>query len=107
MENDTEQHDDQAAELRKLLDEVQQGERDIQEGGKIPQPDEQTEQERAIDILNLPPRKEVHGNKKKNTHIKISVPLLRLLAVIVILLIIVIGAYYIYGEEINNLFKNN
>ncbi|OZU90083.1 hypothetical protein CIL03_02790 [Virgibacillus indicus] len=106
MENKTEQHEDQAAELRKLLDEVQQGEKEAAVKKPVESHDE-AEQQRDIDILNLPPRKEVHGNTRNMTHIKISLPLIRFLAVILILLIIVMGAYYFYGEEINELFLNN
>ncbi|PAV29522.1 hypothetical protein CIL05_11700 [Virgibacillus profundi] len=109
MENKTDQHENQATELRKLLDEVQQGEKEVQEQ-QITEAEAESEAEmeqvRDIDILNLPPRKEVHGKMLKRTHIKISIPLLRLLFVIILLLGIGVGAYYFYGEEMIDMFSN-
>lgn len=103
IERDTER-DDQAAELRKLFDEVQ-GANDLQaeknqdsteENDSVPV----SEPTREIDILNLPPRKEVHSNTKKRTSFKISRPLVRLSTVIIVLAIIIFVAYYLWGAEL-------
>src|SRR5690625_4764243 len=53
-----------------------------------------------MDIMNLPPRKEIHSNHKKRIHVKLSRPLFRFLSVIIILLVIIYGAYFIWGNEL-------
>lgn len=86
--------DDQVTDLRKLIDEVQQSE-SIQEKHESLLAEE-SNQIRKIDILNLPPRKEIHSKQqKKLIRIKLSKPLLRLLMVMIILLAVIIGAYFI------------
>lgn len=81
--------------LQELISEVQQG-------GEGNPPLEQrdrdpgdSEQRSKIDILDLPPRREVHSHKQGRTHVKFSRPLLRLLLVIIILLGIISGIYFI------------
>ncbi|WP_100010770.1 hypothetical protein [Lentibacillus sediminis] len=54
--------------------------------------------EQEIDVLNLPPRKEVHG-QKNSTSLKVSRPLLRFLFVVVLLLVILAGAFIVWGDE--------
>ncbi|MEC5422435.1 hypothetical protein QGM71_02880 [Virgibacillus sp. C22-A2] len=98
------ERDDQAEELRKLLSEVQQGEK-----GRPSQQanlDDEVVYEREIDILELPPRKEVHGTKKKRTQIKLSRPLLRFLIVIILLLLVLTGVYYLWADEIITILSN-
>ncbi|WP_188453831.1 hypothetical protein [Virgibacillus oceani] len=100
MSNETKEIEDQAAELRKLVDEVQQ--KDVKDsevniGGIM-------DGEREVDILNLPPRKEVHSKKNTRTHLKMSRPFLRLVFVIVIILAVLFGIYYVWGDEIVNVF---
>lgn len=56
------------------------------------------EKEQEIDVLNLPPRKEVHGQQNSTT-LKVSRPLLRFLFVVVLLLIILAGAFVAWGNE--------
>lgn len=89
------EHGDQADELRKLLIEVQQND-------DLPTEQKSTTTEQAnhreIDILNLPPRKEVHSGKKR-TKLKISKPFKRLLVVMILLILLLAGAIYIWGAE--------
>lgn len=89
-------------ELQKMLHEVEQG------GGKPPRigkiPDERQDLNRQIDILNLPPRNEVHKQKKR-TKISVSAALARFLFVILIFLVLIIGSYYLWGDELIFLLK--
>lgn len=104
MDHNSSNQEDQAIELRSLLNDVEQGER-----GKVNQTDKRThpiEEKQKIDILNLPPRKEVHSHNKKRTHLRIGNPLLRFIVVFIILLSVFTGAYYLWGEELSNLITN-
>lgn len=57
--------------------------------------------DRELDILNLPPRKEVHGGKKGKTRVKISQPFLRFMFVIIILLIVLTCVFYLWDLDLN------
>lgn len=105
MSKETIKHDDQEMELRKLLDEVQQSETDIpspenNENKEVP------EEKRDVDILDLPPRKEVHSHNKKRTRFKISSALVRLFTVIIILVLLLAGTFYLWGEGLRNIITN-
>ncbi|MUK87244.1 hypothetical protein GMD78_02360 [Ornithinibacillus sp. L9] len=63
---------------------------------------ETTERE-SIDILNLPPRKEIHGDKKGKFHFKIGRPLIRLL--IVCIIVIGLVSWFIWSKEILDFFN--
>jgi hypothetical protein len=93
---------DQAEELRRLVYDVQSNQEDNDDQHVK---DFETE-EREIDILNLPPRKEVHGIKQQRVRLKTSKSLKRFLLVIMILIIIVGSIYYFYNEELIQFFSN-
>ncbi|GAB3052689.1 hypothetical protein [Virgibacillus ainsalahensis] len=57
-----------------------------------------TKEFKEIDVLNLPPRKEIHSTKKKRTHFKINFPLVRFLVVIIILLCVITGVYFVWED---------
>lgn len=104
-----EKNEDQAAELRKLVDQIQDEKLPAEETDLNKQADmEQTDktEDREIDVLNLPPRKEVHSKNNKFAHIKISGPLVRLLVVLLLILAVLTGLYFVWGEELFNLFEN-
>lgn len=104
MSQQLSKQEDQAEELRKLLNEVESI-KDPEMNKSIESEEVQLEQ-REVDILNLPPRKEVHGNKKQHTHIKISLPFRRFILIIFLLIIILIGVYYLFGGDIPQLMNN-
>ncbi|MFC2948285.1 hypothetical protein [Virgibacillus sediminis] len=58
------------------------------------------EQERDMDILELPPRREVHGSGKSRTRWKMSAPLIRLIVVILLILVLSAGLFWAEGEGI-------
>ena len=78
---DVKTKEDQASELRNLLD----GTEDEKEGKEEPQ-------KAKIDILNLPPRKEIHTNVYR-ARFKIDKPLIRFIFVIIFAGFL-IGMYY-------------
>ncbi|MFD1039503.1 hypothetical protein ACFQ3N_14025 [Virgibacillus byunsanensis] len=104
MSNQSKKRDDQANELRKLLNEVQQSETTQEKKSSSYIAD--SVPTREVDILNLPTRKEVHNEKGKRTKIKVSRPYLRLYVVIILILSIVAIAYYLWEEEIVSLFSS-
>ncbi|UJL48115.1 hypothetical protein KFZ58_09815 [Virgibacillus sp. NKC19-16] len=104
MNNKSSNQEDQAVTLMSLLDEVQQG--DTQDKTQSTVIDETEAQEREVDVLNLPPRKEVHRKIKQRTHIKMGIPLLRFLIVFILLLGVLTGAYLLWGEELITVISN-
>lgn len=89
MNEDTGKEIDQAAELRKLIGEVESNQKISNEETNIKVSPEEKEQE--VDILNLPPRKEVHSGIKTPLKLKVSKSVVRLLFIVVIVLAIVVG----------------
>ena len=79
-------------ELKALLEEVSQ----VEETKKqIVKPDEQ-----IIDVLNLPPRREVHLSNSTKIKLKIKRPLVRFITSVIILGIIIALAYYYLGDDL-------
>ncbi|WP_077299638.1 hypothetical protein [Virgibacillus pantothenticus] len=89
------QLNDQATQLRQMVQEVSETENSADE---LERDDKDLEMD--TDILNLPPRKEVHRHKKQSTRLKIGHPLQRLLFIILLLVLIIAGAYFFIGEEL-------
>ncbi|WP_430785500.1 hypothetical protein VBD025_11320 [Virgibacillus flavescens] len=104
--------DDQAAELRKLFNEVQGNsmndleDEEKQEAETENELNETFETARKIDTLDLPPRKEVHSQRKKRTRLKMSKPLLRFSAFILILILVIFAVFYVWGDELLQLPLN-
>ena len=87
--------EDQANELRSLLQDIEEG----TENDKEPFADQMINE---IDVLNLPPRKEVH-TKNKRVKLKMSKPFLRFLFTIIIVLTGLGTAIYVWQDEITTL----
>lgn len=83
----------QAAKLQELFSEINHHETTYNSDNieKVV-PKETKKQE--IDILNLPPRSEVHGKKMTKMRWKIRSPFIRFLFVILLAIILLVGAYY-------------
>lgn len=99
MSENTNDHNDQAEQLKKIFDELQQHENKSEALSNDHQHTKDYSMPK-IDVLNLPPRKEVHGNNKERTHLSISKPFLRFLSVIILIVAIIFGAYFIWGDEL-------
>lgn len=89
-----EQEDNQALKLQQLFEEVNNQ-----------QPEETKESTREtelieIDVLNLPPRSEVHKKSKISWRLNFKRPFWRFLLVLLILIGVVIGVYIMFGEQI-------
>ncbi len=103
MNEKTKEHNDQADELRKLFNEVQ--EESLQSAPINKSEDEnegsETKQhERGVDILDLPPRSQVHSTNNKRTRLKLSNASQRLIVVVLIFLAFLGGAFYLWGQEL-------
>src|SRR5699024_2925939 len=92
----------QAASLEELFNEIQQDSDQEQTEKQLPEKQLMPK----IDVLNLPPRKEVHGGNNNRMIFKVGKPLGRLLLVCVLLLIIGVGSYLLWGENLE-VFINN
>lgn len=93
--------DDQANELRTLFDEVENAEhREIEDSFDF----ENESSIRKVDILNLPPRKEIHTNNKR-AKLKLSKPFLRLVFISLLVMVILIGVLYLWDGEFTSLLK--
>lgn len=101
MGQEQEKYKDQSFELQKLIQDVgiELSDDDIEEPLK-----EERNMKEDIDVLNLPPRKDVHTMKSR-THLKMSKAFLRFIFVLLVLSIIVIGTYYYVADDFLNLFN--
>lgn len=98
------EENDQADQLKRIFADVEQ--RGEGEASDIKQQGNSNPVTPKVDVLNLPPRKEVHGIYKKRTHLRIGRPFLRFVGVLLILIIVVLGAYIYWGEELIAIIKN-
>lgn len=57
------------------------------------------DEEQVIDVLNLPPRREVHKDKSSKTKLSFSKGLFRLILIIIVLALIIGLAYYFLGDD--------
>jgi|SRR5699024_1941116 len=99
MGNQTEQYNDQAEQLKNLVNELEQREN---QNGNSEQADIRSNEFQRIDVLNLPPRKTIHGHKKKGFKINIRRPFMRFLVVSLITIILCVMIIYLWQ---NNLLK--
>jgi hypothetical protein len=108
MEDIKSESNDQAKELRELLQEVNNHNVEENKHSKDDEQnlfidDEAINQEeyevKTMDVLNLPPRKEVHSQKKNRTQFKLSRPFIRL-TIVAVLLLMVIGLLLFYGDAV-------
>ncbi|WP_368651978.1 hypothetical protein AB4Y30_09380 [Ornithinibacillus sp. 4-3] len=107
MDTDKNKSEDQATQLKKLVNELNN---DVPTDNQQIQIDSnalfrETNEDPIIDILNLPPRKEVHQENTKRARLKMmGRPLSRFIFVCVILVLILGVAYYFWNDELMNLF---
>lgn len=59
-----------------------------------------------IDVLNLPPRKEVHRQKKKKFSLKINRPSIRLFFVIIMAILVCLLVLYMWEEDLIDFIRN-
>lgn len=93
----------QADKLQQLFAEVNQNDEqdDMQEVEEAPQVQDQATgvTEDDIDVLNLPPRSEVHLSSGRRVKLTLNRPLIRLLLIIGVVILILCGIYYVAGFE--------
>lgn len=84
-----EQKDDQATKLQQLFLELNNQESEVKKE-KI------TEEEMIeVDVLNLPPRSEVHQQANLSLHMDVRRPVWRFVFVILIIIIVAVIVYYV------------
>lgn len=93
-----EQKEGQAAKLQQLFSEVN--------NQPIEEKKEKVTEEQLIevDVLNLPPRSQVHQSTNMSLRLDINRPLWRFLTVIIVLLIIASLVYFLFGEQVIDFF---
>ncbi|MBU5466290.1 hypothetical protein KQI49_05515 [Virgibacillus sp. MSJ-26] len=88
--------EDQATELRKLISEVE-----AKDDVKNPTNEERKQEpRRQIDILDLPPRKEIHSKKKSRVHFKLNRSVLRLIVVFLLVAAVIVGVIYLFENDL-------
>lgn len=65
---------------------------------------EQAEEYIELDLLNLPPRREVHASGKQRYSFRLKKPLIRFIFIILLLIGIAVLFYFDFGEQITNFF---
>ncbi|MEI3604711.1 hypothetical protein SPD48_03315 [Pseudogracilibacillus sp. SE30717A] len=96
-----EHEENQAEKLQQLFAEVTNQPIDQQESK-----DEETSNDYIeVDVLNLPPRSEVHTKPKQKVNVSFNSPLMRLFSVLILLIIIVTLIYFVAGEKLIHFFN--
>lgn len=98
MSEKTNAYKDQAEQLKQIFDELQQNAPDSEQLSNELDVDDRSIPK--IDVLNLPPRKEIHRDNDVRTRLSISGPFVRFLSIIILIIIIVFGAYFLWGDEL-------
>lgn len=93
---------DQATELKKLFQDIASQDHDSED---VMPPFEEHQQE--MDVLNLPPRKEVHGRKGSRAKLKFSAPLIRFILVMMIIMGLLVFSYVMWGQELIQLINQS
>lgn len=88
-------NEDQAKELRERLGQItKEKAKDSMKDGDLRQINQHTSiSEHAVDVLSLPPRSQLHEEKKQKVRLKISYAMIRLLVIIFIVLVVLILTY--------------
>ncbi|MCZ0701838.1 hypothetical protein J2T56_000387 [Natronobacillus azotifigens] len=91
----TEHQEDQAALLRKQMEGINQHEAEM---NKDEDQGQREDTEIEMDVLNLPPRSEIHDEKRAKTRLKISIALVRLLVVLFLIIVGIVLTYHFWGD---------
>lgn len=78
----------------------------LAEVSKVEKPAKRENNQPIIDVLNLPPRTEVHKSQSKKMKIKIKSPVTRFVFILLIISVIIFLAYYYLGDDLF-IFKLN
>ena len=90
-----EQRENQAEKLQQLFREVNNP-----ETADHKYKEESTPEFVEVDVLQLPPRSEVHQTAKWSTHINLRSPWVRFSFIVIVLLVILLVVYFFIGEKI-------
>lgn len=106
MNEETNKHIDQAEHLKQLFNDVQKNEETQEIPSALDTLQITQDRDLKIDILNLPPRKDVHGKNAYRMRLKISRPFMRFLSVMITLVLIIIFIYFNWPDELKSLMKH-
>lgn len=59
-----------------------------------------------IDVLDLPPRKEVHNNKSKRIKIRFTSPYIRVVVIVLLIMMIFASGFYIWAGELKEMIQH-
>ena len=94
------EHKNQAANLAQLVSEINQ---------QLDASDVQNEQNHdnyvEVDVLNLPPRREVHKKSKHRLSLNLRQPIFRFIFVVFLIIIIGLLLFYLTDEQWSTLFN--
>lgn len=93
----SENREDQAMKLREQMKQIQRDSTATEKPSATPEKLE--EDEPNIDVLELPPRSNVHADKKTKTKWKINFLFIRFLLVLFIVIVGLVLTYQVWGEE--------
>ncbi|MDC3413082.1 LysM peptidoglycan-binding domain-containing protein [Aquibacillus sp. 3ASR75-11] len=93
-----ENSDDQAYQLRTLMDKINEKQAQ-QENLKVASPAVEKNEETSFNVLNLPPRSQIHTAKKTRVKWKFNLLLIRFLFVLFFIIIGLVVTYNYWGEE--------
>src|SRR5690625_2005378 len=99
MPNETEKN--QADKLQQLFQEVNNQSIEETEGKEE---QKQVEDYVEIDVLNLPPRNEVHTNPKSRFQLTWKRPFIRIFVVSILLIAILAAIYFFVGDQLFSMF---
>lgn len=91
--------DHQAAKLEQLFEDINNNQTETKKTNDTSDTNEEHDIKQTVDILNLPPRREIHKNKNRRTRLKVKKPFIRIAIVIFVLVGILGFAYYLYMNE--------
>lgn len=96
---DHEKEENQAGKLQQLFEEVNN------QPKKDPMNEELKKEDYIeVDVLNLPPRKEVHTNPKSRLQFTFNRPFIRITVVLILLIAILATMYFLMGEQLLQIF---
>jgi hypothetical protein len=104
VKHNTKETEDQADELRRIFVELENSVEPMEPNAREETEDHYKGDE--MDLLNLPPRKEVHDQNLKRPKLKMSMSLFRLTIVVIFLFCILAGVYFIWQDEIMLFFTS-
>lgn len=101
----TEEKDDQASLLRQQIEAVQN--HNSTESAEIEHKTTDTDKDWQVNVLDLPPRSEIHAEKEAKVKLKISFALIRLVVILFLIIVGFILTYHFWGDQFLHSAEHN